>query len=324
MGAMANALPGEVCGEVKGTVNHTYIGGVNPRKPDGYFVYYEFPSGGTGAFLEGDGNNAVSEYSVGDFGTIQPVEAIENEFPLSVERCEIRVDSGGDGKTRGGFGMRRDVRLLSSRATFSVLSDKNIVAPYGVFGGFSGAPNRFTVIRNGQEIEPSPLPGKISGFELLEGDIVVERTSGGGGYGDPLERDPMSVLNDVREEYLTLETAEKRYGVVIDKGEIKWEETQRLRQKMKEERLFVQVSALEYELVNGRRIVEMGSETAKRIGVSDGDLFECVNPHGAPLRGWARICPDLDGSVCRIGRIGLKLLKLRPGDKAELRRLRGV
>jgi hypothetical protein len=134
----------------------------------------------------------------------------------------------------------------------------------------------------------------------------------------------MSVLNDVREEYLTLETAEKRYGVVIDKGEIKWEETQRLRQKMKEERLFVQVSALEYELVNGRRIVEMGSETAKRIGVSDGDLFECVNPHGAPLRGWARICPDLDGSVCRIGRIGLKLLKLRPGDKAELRRLRGV
>jgi len=325
MGAMAKALPGEVCGEVKGTVNHIYIGGTNPRKSDSYFVYYEFPAGGTGAFLEGDGNNAVKEYSSGDFGSIQPVEAIENEFPLYVERCELRVDSGGDGRTRGGLGLRRDIRLLNKRGTFSVLSDKNVIPPYGVFGGYSGAPNRFTVIRNGQEIEPSPFPGKVTGFELQEGDIVVERSSGGGGYGDPLERNPLIVLNDVREEYLTQEKAKKRYGVVIVKGEIHWEETEKLRMKMRKDRFFSQVSPLEgEELEKGRRIMEIGPEAAKRLGVSNEDLLECVNLQGASLRVWARICTDLEGSLSRIGRLGLKLLKVQPGEQVELRRIEGI
>jgi N-methylhydantoinase B len=325
MGALAHALPGEVCGEIKGTANHVYIGGKNPRKPGSYFLYYEYPHGGTGAFLEGDGNNAVSEYSLGDIGSIQPVEAIENEFPLYVERCEIRVDSGGDGRTRGGLGLRRDIRLLEKRGTFSVLSDKNVIPPYGVFGGYSSAPNHFIVIRNSQEIQPSPFPGKVTGFELQEGDIVVECSAGGGGYGDPIERDPLIVLKDVQEEYITLEKAVKRYGVVIEKGEIHWKETEKLRLKMKKDRFFFQVGVLEgEELDKGRRIVEIGYDAAKKIGVSEGDLLEFVNPHGAPLRVWARIPLDLKGFSSRIGHLGMRLLKIQPGDRMELRRIKEV
>jgi len=322
MGAMGPALPEEVCGEVKGTVNHVIIGGTRPRQADSQYVYYEFPSGGTGAFLEGDGNNAVKEYSSGDFGSIQPVEAIENEFPLFVERCELRVDSGGDGRTRGGLGLRRDIRLLGRKATLSVLSDKNVIPPYGVFGGYSGAPNRFTVIRNGELVEPSQFPGKVSGFELQEGDVVVERSSGGGGYGDPLERDPRLVLDDVREECLSMEKAGRNYGVVIEGGEIDREETDRRRLGMKKERLFLQAGILEgEELEHGRRIVELNPDAARRIGVADGDLLECVNPLGAPLRVWAKILPDLQGTHFQIGTLGMKLLRIRPGAQVELRRI---
>lgn len=325
MGAMAQALPKEVCGEVKGTVNHVYIGGANPRRAGSSFIYYEFPSGGTGAFLEGDGNNAVTEYSVGDFGTIQPAEAIENEFPLFVERCALRVDSGGDGRTRGGLGLRREIRLLSSKASFSVLSDKNVIPPYGVFGGYSGAPNRFTVIRGGQEIQPSAYPGKATGFDLQEGDVVVECSSGGGGFGDPLERDAALVLNDVLEEQLTTETARSRYGVVIEGARIDREKTERLRREVRQTRVHFEVGVLQdAEFERGRRVAEMSSEAARRLGVSEGDLLECVSSHGAPLRLWAKISQVRKGFALGMGQSGVKLMRARAGEQVQLRRIGGA
>ena len=88
-----------------------------------------------------------------------------------------------------------------------MLSDKNVIPPYGVRGGWTGAPNRFTVLRDGEEIEPSALPGKVTGFALRAGDVVIERTAGGGGYGDPLERDPQAVVRDVRFGYVSAASA---------------------------------------------------------------------------------------------------------------------
>jgi len=325
MGAMAQALPGEVCGEVKGTVNHVYIGGANPRKAGSSFIYYEFPSGGTGAFFEGDGNNAVTEYSVGDFGTIQPAESIENEFPLFVERCELRVDSGGDGRTRGGLGLRRDIRLLSGKASFSVLSDKNVIPPYGVFGGYSGAPNRFTVLRDGQEMQPSAFPGKATGFELQEGDIVVECSSGGGGFGDPLDRDAGLVLNDILEQQLTAETARSRYGVVIEGAKVDREKTERVRQEIRQARVRFEVGiAQDIEFERGRRVAELSPEAALKLGVSEGDLLECVSSHGASLRLWAKISWGRKGFALGMGQSGVKLMRARAGEQVELRRIGGA
>ena len=84
-----------------------------------------------------------------------------------------------------------------------MISEKNVIPPYGVEGAANGAANSFTVIRDGEVVQPSDMPGKISGFALRPGDIVREETAGGGGYGDPLERDPDRVLADVAERYLS-------------------------------------------------------------------------------------------------------------------------
>ena len=96
-----------------------------------------------------------------------------------------------------------------------MLADKNIIPPFGVAGGVGGAANRFTVVRDGETIEPSPVPGKVGGFALEAGDVVRIETSGGGGYGDPLARAPDRVRDDVALGYLGLEQAKERYGVVI-------------------------------------------------------------------------------------------------------------
>ncbi|MBI2321271.1 MAG: hydantoinase B/oxoprolinase family protein, partial [Chloroflexi bacterium] len=180
MGALAAAVPEAATGDNRGTSNHTYIGGRDEH--GGHFIFYEFPAGGTGAFGGGDGNNAVRNFQEGDFASIQPIEAVENEHPLRVERCAIRRDSAGAGRWRGGCGLLRDVRLLADRAVLSVLSERNILGPLGVCGGEAGAGNRFTVRRGGQEIEPSPIPGKVTGFARQRDDVIVMRTAGGGGY----------------------------------------------------------------------------------------------------------------------------------------------
>jgi N-methylhydantoinase B len=103
-----------------------------------------------------------------------------------MERYAIREGSFGDGEFRGGCGILREYRVLCDGASLSVLSDKNIIPPFGVAGGRGGAGNRFTVIRNGAVIEPSAIPGKVGGFALAQDDIVCVATSGGGGFGDRL------------------------------------------------------------------------------------------------------------------------------------------
>ena len=188
--------------------------------------------------------NAVRSYNEGDFNSIQSVETVEGQFPLRVERCEIRVGSCGDGEFRGGFGLRRDIRILSGSASLSVLSDKNMIPPYGVAGGSNGSANRFVVIRDGEEVPPSNIPGKVSGFPLREGDIVREETSVGGGYGDPLQRMPESVQTDITEGYLTEEQAGRRYGVVNCNGKIDFGATMVARQNLKERRSLVTLGVI--------------------------------------------------------------------------------
>ena len=106
MGALSQAVAGKVTGDIKGGGNHCYVGGPDPRS-GGTFIFYEYPAGGTGAFEGGDGSNAVRTFTESDITTIQPVEAVEQKYPLRVERCALRPDSGGDGRWRGGLGLVR-------------------------------------------------------------------------------------------------------------------------------------------------------------------------------------------------------------------------
>ena len=191
--ALGQALPDRLIGDLKGGANHVYLSGPRPSTDGskaGIFLLYEYPAGGTGATGNADGNHVVRAFPEGDFNTVQAVEIVEMQCPVRIEHYGIREGSCGDGKFRGGCGMRRDIRILADEASLSVLADHAIIPPFGVAGGHSGAHNRFVVVRDGEVIQPSPVPGKVGGFKLRKDDIVRVELAGGGGYGDPLDRDP--------------------------------------------------------------------------------------------------------------------------------------
>jgi len=319
MGALAAALPDQVTGDIKGTANHIYISGIKSQTHE-HFIFYEYPAGGTGAFRESDGNNAVRSFTEGDFSSIQPIESIENQFPLIIDCCELRTDSGGDGKSRGGLGLKRVVRIMADDAALNILSDKNIIPPYGVMGGYGGAPNRFEVYRDNRRIEISAVPGKVSGFPLQKGDVVVMETSGGGGYGDPLERDIQKTKEDLGQGVITPERAMSRYGIVFKGREIDEIETGKQREEIRNRRIRLRVAQRERQAAEGpKRRCGLGSKTIKILGVREGDLVELVGLKGGPLRAWVERRPDKSEGEVEIDKIGLQILGIAAGHQIEIR-----
>jgi N-methylhydantoinase B len=237
--------------------------------------------------------------------TVQPIEAVEQLYPVRIERLALREDSGGPGKWRGGLGLTREVRVLSSGARLSVLAEKAVLPPFGVCAGAAGAANRFRVRREGIVIEPSPLPGKVGSFPLLVDDVVLMETSGGGGFGDALERDPERVIADVAEGYVTASAAEEHYGV-IGAPRVDGSATRRQREALRARRVRVPlVTADDLERPVGRAI-RLDAETAARLHVSVGAVVEIVNPRGAPLRAWVAEIGGARGAA--ISPIALRML----------------
>lgn len=316
--AFGQLMPEKMIGELKGTGNHVYVTG----RGNSDFILYEWPAGGTGAVNDGDGNNALRGFTEGDFSSIHPVEVLERDYPIRIERSGLRVGSFGDGRHRGGLGLERDIRILSDEASLSVLSERNVIPPAGVAGGTGSAPNRFTVIRGDSEIEPSAIPGKVSGFRLRRGDVVRVQTAGGGGYGDPLDRDPRVVLSDVESGYLTEKDASHRYGLVITDGEVDGPATATLRNKLRAKRITVSLVSAPEEMFDGpRRVFQISRALADAGGIAGGDLLEISMPRGASLRGWASIDPALSEGVLLVGRSTLSMLGLGEGHTVGLRRI---
>ena len=314
--AMCKVAPEMTVGDLKGGANHIIISGSDSEGKN--YIHYEWPAGGTGASMGTDGSNAVRSYNEGDFNSIQSVETVESQFPLRVERCEIREGMCGDGEYRGGFGLRRDLHILDGRGLLSVLSEKNVIPPYGVACGSNGAANSFTVIREGKTVQPSDVPGKVSGFSLKVGDIVREETAGGGGYGDPLKRDPQSVRTDVAEGYISEREASARYGVIIVEGELDLDATVEQRSKIAEARSFVSLTLSNDELFDGpRREVLLSEKLANTLGVAPGDLIELLTNQGAPLRAWARI--EGDGNSVSVSATSIEILSANTGEPVQLR-----
>src|ERR1043166_8606140 len=215
--ALGQALPDKLVGDLKGTANHIYLSGPHASH-GGMFLLYEYPAGGTGATKSTDGNHSARAFPEGDFNAVQAVEIVESQCPVQIEHYSIRDGSCGDGEFRGGCGMHREMRVLVDGVSLSVLADKNIIPPFGVAAGMSGAANSFVVVRDGEVIQPSPGPGQVGAFPLRRGDILRIKSAGGGGYGDPLKRDPERVLADCALGYLSVGQARGRYGVVIAPG----------------------------------------------------------------------------------------------------------
>ena len=316
--ALGQALPEKRVGDLKGGANHVYLSGPQ-RDRDDIFLFYEYPAAGTGGTTRTDGNHAVRAFPEGDFNAVQSAEVVEAQCPLRIESHGLREGSCGDGEFRGGLGLRRDVRILGDAASLSVLGDKNIIPPFGVAGGVGGAANRFTVIRDGKTVEPSPIPGKVGDFALERGDVVRMETSGGGGYGDPLARAPERVQDDVALGYLDRDQARERYGVVIGAGgDVDATATRNQRARLGAAREFAAVTVSnESDLDGPRRRIRLPGEIARRLDIESGGLVEVATPDcGAALRGWAEIAHRAD---LALSAEALAALGAKAGDTVEVR-----
>ena len=213
----------------QGSSNNMIISGRDPRNGQRY-VIYEYPEGGWGGNSDRDGLSAVWSI-IGDTWNV-PVEVVEQRFPVRVERYELIADSGGVGIHRGGLGIRRDHRVLGHDAELSVFGNRVRIAPWGLEGGGEGATAGY-VIEPGTTTERTAAPvfgSKATGVELHDGEVISQRTAGGGGWGDPRRRDPARVAEDVRLGYVSATAAAQLYGVRLgDDGTVDQEATARLR-----------------------------------------------------------------------------------------------
>lgn len=206
IGALAQAVPQKVCSAGTGSMNNFTIGG--PGIKNKLFSYVETYGGGQGAMFEQDGMDGVHVHMTNTRNT--PVEVIELSYPLMVERYSLRPDSGGAGKFRGGCGMERVIKILSKEATVAVSAERSINSPWGLNGGKNGAIARCIIQKPGEK----PVEYKPAKFtaHVPEGTIITLQTAGGGGYGNPLERDRLLLTQDIKNGFVSPEKAKEDYN----------------------------------------------------------------------------------------------------------------
>ena len=215
MGALGQALPEHLSAGVVGTVNNLTIGGDDPDR--GPYVMYMFNGGGYGGFQGGDGLT----YGCGTISVskTQPIEVFEQRYPVRIRRFALREESGGSGQYRGGFGAIIETEFTQGEATASFIGDRGRFGPRGVQEGSDGATCRVSIEHGQSTYIPEHLT-KDDNVRLQPGDLIRQETPGGGGYGNPLQRDIERVVYDVRQAYISRETAHDVYGVVLQAGSL--------------------------------------------------------------------------------------------------------
>ena len=225
-GALAQAIPEQCYAAPMGTVTNLAVGGDDPER--GYYVFYSFIGGGYGGNYATDG--LINGNPTLALARTQALEIFESRYPILFTRYSIREGSAGVGQRRGGLGVIFEFKLLRGEASASLLGDRGRFPPFGILEGGPGAKAKHTFVLDGEEYVPSHITKDEGVFMRVE-DLLRLETPGGGGYGDPLARDPDLVLRDIRRGYLRPEDAETQYGVVLDpeRREIDLEKTAKLR-----------------------------------------------------------------------------------------------
>jgi N-methylhydantoinase B len=219
--ALSEAVPELVCAGTKSMQCHSGFGGEvhSPAGAGGseYFCFLETLAGGYGGRHASDGPDAVQSH--GQNTENAPIEETESNYPVRILRYELLPDSEGAGKFRGGLGLRRDYQFPQT-VTFTVLADRDKAGPHGLFGGHTGTKSQYALIDGGNE---TLLSSKTT-VELKPGQVISYRTSGGGGYGAPEERDPARALRDVADGKVSAERARDVYRVAIDEASMSVDE----------------------------------------------------------------------------------------------------
>jgi N-methylhydantoinase B len=210
--ALVEALPEIVTAAPAGTSGNFALGGFDPERNRPY-VMYQLSGGGYGGNAGQDGlANGCSTIGI---SKTQPIEVLEQVYPILFEEYSLREGSGGAGQWRGGFGINYRVKLRRGAARASFVMDHGRTGPRGALRGHDGGVNRVVVDRGGELYHPPHL-SKDQDVQLSAGDTVTVHTPGGGGFGDPLARDPALVERDVRRGYYSLDQVRERFGVVLD------------------------------------------------------------------------------------------------------------
>jgi N-methylhydantoinase B len=324
VGALAQMVPDRIAGDLCRTSFHNLIGGFDARSGREW-VHYEWSAGGNGAFAEDDGPSAMAPIDWGDLVTVQSTEVIETRMPLLVESSRLAVDSGGAGRTRGGLAMERALRVLAQGARYSLLSDGAVLPAFGVLGGMAGVPVSARIERQGA-VEDFEMPGKVAGHLLEDGSIVMVRSAGGGGYGDPLDRDPARVALDVREGYVSAAAARDTYGVLLDaEASVEAASTARLRERLRVGRFrllaVLHPDVFEAGAVSRRRICRLNPADARAAGIGEDEVVELDLGRAAPLRAWARLDPGVQRGTVPIDGRGLSILRAAEGERLRVRRI---
>lgn len=210
-GALAKAAPG-IVPAAGYDFPLIHFGGLGrDKKP---FVFSEIGTGGFGARSHRDGIDVYR--SKNGNALSMPTETTEMDFPVRISTVAIRHDSGGAGRYRGGLGYTKIYEVLADGITVSMRGDRHRTGPWGLAGGEAGMPSRTKIIRrDGTEIE---IPSKKV-FRMDSGDSLVIHSAGGGGYGSPLDRPAAAVLADVLDYKVSRESAEAKYGLVVDEND---------------------------------------------------------------------------------------------------------
>jgi N-methylhydantoinase B len=175
-------------------------------------VFMDNCPGGMGGRRTGDGVSGIKVHTGN--ARVPSIESAEFSMPIRAVRWERVADTGGAGERRGGCGVAKEWEVLDDRVNFTLMSERARVPAVGLFGGTPGRTGRFVV--NPDRTDEVVLPSKTAPRQLNVGDHYLFQSAGGGGYGDPLRRDPALVAADVLEGYISRDAALDQYAVVVD------------------------------------------------------------------------------------------------------------
>jgi N-methylhydantoinase B len=219
-GVLAKATGGRMPADQE-TIRYTGVYGSDPEP----YLMREVLGGGSGGRYYADGEDTI--HVVPDSRNI-PVEFAEARWPFRVERLGLAVDSGGPGEHRGGLGYDKHIRMLRD-AHYMSIADRSILSCWGVNGGRAGRPFRASVAG-------VPMEGLVDDHPVRAGEVIRIRTTGGGGWGDPLDRPPSRVADDVRDGKVSVSGAREDYGVVLAGTAVDEEATAALRSRLRASR----------------------------------------------------------------------------------------